>query len=186
MAVLTSPLFSGDEVLQRIADDVGGERISRTQNSVGPPVTKVQQALLMWRPDVLPESGADGEYGSETAAAVVRFKVEELGVPEFQVIPDVGPRTVIRLDEIASATPVVTSVSPASGGSGGGTTLVITGSGFNGVTAIRFGTQPVGSFSVDSDTQITAEVPSAGEVDVIVTTDAAESAPGPGATFTYT
>ena len=64
---------------------------------------KVQQALLLWDPTVLPQFGADGEYGSETAGAVHQFKARELLVPEAEIIDDVGPRTVIRLDEIALA-----------------------------------------------------------------------------------
>ena len=103
MAPLTSRLFAGDELLQRIADDIDRVRISRTQNRSGDSVRRVQEALLLWRPDILPRHGADGKYGSETAAAVHRFKVEELGVPEAEVIDDVGPRTVQRLDEIARA-----------------------------------------------------------------------------------
>jgi hypothetical protein len=35
---------------------------------------------------------------------VARFKRDELGVPEAEIIDDVGPRTVVRLDEIAAAT----------------------------------------------------------------------------------
>ncbi len=100
---LQSQLFSGDELLQRIADDVGRVRISRTQNSTGPSVARVQQALLIWDADALPNHGADGKYGDETASTVRRFKVQELGVPEAEVISDVGPKTVVRLDEIALA-----------------------------------------------------------------------------------
>ena len=67
---------------------------------------KVQQALLIRDPACLPISGADGLFGGEAAAAVHLFKVEELGVEEAQVIDDVGPLTVQRLDEIALAAEV--------------------------------------------------------------------------------
>ena len=67
---------------------------------------KVQQALLIRDPGCLPVSGADGAFGGESAAAVHSFKVEELGVEESQVIDDVGPLTVRRLDEIARAAEV--------------------------------------------------------------------------------
>ncbi|WP_438853925.1 tyrosinase family protein [Agromyces sp. M3QZ16-3] len=98
--MLSSQLFTGDDLLERIASGAP-DRISQTQNRFDPAVGKVQQALLLWRPDVLPLHGADGEYGGETEAAVVRFKVEELGVAN--PFPDVGPLTVQRLDEIAFA-----------------------------------------------------------------------------------
>ena len=99
--MLSSRLFQGDAVLQAIADDK--DRMSRHKHAHGEPARKIQTALLAWKPDVLPKFGADGHYGDETATAVHRFKVEELGVGPAGVIDDVGPRTVIRLDEIQKA-----------------------------------------------------------------------------------
>jgi len=103
-----STLFQGNQLLQAIADDAltaSGERtrISRTQSPTDPAVLKVQLALLDWRADCLPQFGADGGYGDEVAAAVHRFKAEELGVPENEIIDDVGPQTVQRLDAIRAA-----------------------------------------------------------------------------------
>jgi hypothetical protein len=95
-AVLSSELFFGDALLQAIADD--RDRISRNQHPTDPAVLKLQTALLVWDPDCLPVSGADGIYEDETAAAVVRFKIEVIGVSPDAVIDDVGPRTVITLD----------------------------------------------------------------------------------------
>jgi peptidoglycan hydrolase-like protein with peptidoglycan-binding domain len=99
--MLTSALFAGDALLEAIAADVDRERISRSQHPDDPAVGKVQTALLLWNPDVLPLHGADGHYGDETAAAVVRVKIEVLGVDAASVIDDVGPRTVQQLDAIA-------------------------------------------------------------------------------------
>jgi hypothetical protein len=97
-----SLLFQGDALLEAIAIDNPPNqiRISENQNRFDPAVRKVQIALLTWDPGCLPQWGADGEFGSEAAAAVHRFKVEELGIPEADVIDDVGPKTVIRLDWI--------------------------------------------------------------------------------------
>ncbi len=104
MVEFQSALFGGDALLQAIADDLptpdgGLTRISPSQNQDDPAVAKVQQALMDWRADAL-ASGADGVFGNESVEAVMRFKREELGVPEGDVIGDVGPRTVRRLDEI--------------------------------------------------------------------------------------
>lgn len=99
--MLTSRLFQGDAVLQAIADDK--DRMSRHRHALGQPTRKIQTALLTWRADALPKFGADGQYGNETAAAVLRFKTEELGVAPDDAIDDVGPRTVIRLDQIQAA-----------------------------------------------------------------------------------
>src|SRR5215210_6691471 len=97
---MLSDLFSGDAILQAVLED--RDRISQTQHRFGEATFKVQTALLIWDPTCLPLHGADSDYGSETAAAVVRFKAEELLVPPAQIVNDVGPRTVARLDEIAA------------------------------------------------------------------------------------
>jgi hypothetical protein len=76
------------------------------------------------------------------------------------------------------ALPTVTGVSPAAGPTAGGNTVTITGTGFQnifgfpGVTTVGFGSVPAPSFTVDSDTQLTATVPagSAGTVDVALLT----------------
>jgi hypothetical protein len=57
--------------------------------------------------------------------------------------------------------PWIASIVPNSGPSTGGTTVVITGRNFTGATAVRFGANPAASFTVDSDTQITAVSPPA-------------------------
>ncbi|MFJ9468014.1 IPT/TIG domain-containing protein, partial [Streptomyces caniferus] len=84
---------------------------------------------------------------------------------------------------VATPAPVLTSVSPVSGPSGGGTSVTLSGSGFSGASAVRFGAVSA-SFVVVSGTQITATAPAgSGTVQVTVT--------GPGGTsngvpFTYT
>ena len=40
------------------------------RNDTGNAVTKMQKGLLAWNADALPGSGADGDYGAETEAAV--------------------------------------------------------------------------------------------------------------------
>ncbi|MFD3417744.1 IPT/TIG domain-containing protein, partial [Streptomyces decoyicus] len=76
---------------------------------------------------------------------------------------------------LAAATPAVISVSPASGSSAGGNPVTVTGTGFTGATAVRFGPTP-SSFTVNSDTQITATTPSGtGTVQVTVTTPSGTS-----------
>ncbi|MEZ0371764.1 MAG: IPT/TIG domain-containing protein [Candidatus Sericytochromatia bacterium] len=72
--------------------------------------------------------------------------------------------------------PQVSSLSPASGPTTGGTSVTITGSNFTGATAVSFGATPATSFTINSNTQITAVAPAAaaGSVDVRVT--------GPGGT----
>jgi hypothetical protein len=85
--------------------------------------------------------------------------------------------------------PTVTGLSPSSGSTAGGTSVVITGTNFTNVTAVTFGGNPAANFTVDSPTQITAVDPaaaSAGSVDVVITTSSSASALAPSDQFTYT
>ena len=83
--------------------------------------------------------------------------------------------------------PVLTALSPTSGDAGGGTAVVLTGTGFTGATAVTFSGIPATSFTVMNDTTINAVTPpavAATLLPVIVTTPAGPSALGP--TWTYT
>jgi hypothetical protein len=55
--------------------------------------------------------------------------------------------------------PVVTSISPNTGPTTGGTVVTITGSGFTRATKVLFGLVPATSFTVVSDSQISATAP---------------------------
>jgi hypothetical protein len=87
----------------------------------------------------------------------------------------------------AAAVPAVTAVSPATGPTGGGTAVAVTGSGFTGATAVQFGATAAPYFTVTSDTALTAYSPpaAAGTVDVTVTTDAGTSVTSGADQFTY-
>jgi YVTN family beta-propeller protein len=77
-----------------------------------------------------------------------------------------------------AAKPAITALAPDHGSLDGGTTVTITGSHFTGATAVDFG-GTAATFTVDSDTQITATVPAAsaiGAVGVTVTTPQGTSA----------
>ncbi|MGH2768863.1 MAG: IPT/TIG domain-containing protein, partial [Actinomycetota bacterium] len=84
--------------------------------------------------------------------------------------------------ELYAPPPEVTKITPASGPAGGGTEVVIVGSGFTGTT-VRFGPLPA-SFKVESSTRIVAMSPPqpAGSVAVTVATEAGSSTAG---RFTY-
>jgi hypothetical protein len=70
-----------------------------------------------------------------------------------------------------TTTPVVNSVDPASGSTSGGTHVTVSGSGLTGATQVRFGPTPSTSFTVNSDSQISALVPpGSGTVQVTVST----------------
>ncbi|MGA2105576.1 MAG: C1 family peptidase [Methanoregula sp.] len=88
--------------------------------------------------------------------------------------------------------PTVTSVSPNSGPSTGGTSVTITGIGFTGETGVMFGSTPVTSVTAanaaSADSQIIATAPagSVGTVDVTITTPIGTSAKSSADQYTYT
>jgi IPT/TIG domain-containing protein/regulator of chromosome condensation (RCC1) repeat-containing protein len=84
--------------------------------------------------------------------------------------------------------PTVTKVEPNHGSPSGGTTVTITGTGFTGATAVKFGATNAVSFKVNSATSITAVSPKAMgalTVDVAVTTPAGTSLTSSADRFTY-
>lgn len=85
------------------------------------------------------------------------------------------------------AAPAISSVSPVSGSPAGGTSVVLTGSNFTGVTAVILGGAAATSFTVDSATQITAVTPAhaVGVVDVVVTTPGGIATAVGGFTYAY-
>jgi len=82
----------------------------------------------------------------------------------------------------------VSGVSPPSGPITGGATVIISGSGFSGATAVLFGVVNAPSFTFVSDSQLTATTPpeATGTVDVTVTTASGTSPINrPGDQFIY-
>jgi hypothetical protein len=82
--------------------------------------------------------------------------------------------------------PALTSMSPISGPVAGGTSVVLTGSGFTGATAVSFSSIPATSFNVVNATTINAVAPAGAvgaSLPVVVTTPAGPSALGP--TWSY-
>lgn len=87
---------------------------------------------------------------------------------------------------VASGAPVVSSISPSTVSAGGGATVTIVGSGFEGATAVYFGSNASSSFSVVSPTFINAAAPTnAGTVNVTVVTPTGASANTQADQLTY-
>jgi hypothetical protein len=98
-----------------------------------------------------------------------------------------GTSAILSADQFTYISPVtVTGLSVQTGPTGGGTQVVITGTDFNGATAVMFGGNPAASFTVNSATQITATSPAGGgTVDVTVTNPPYASAPVYADEFSY-
>ncbi|WP_312218793.1 IPT/TIG domain-containing protein, partial [Brevundimonas sp.] len=84
------------------------------------------------------------------------------------------------------AVPKVTSISPAKGLAAGGTTVTITGTDFTNATGVTFEGTAAPSYTVNSDTQITAIAPAGtGTANIRVTTAGGPSAWSIGGRYTY-
>jgi alpha-tubulin suppressor-like RCC1 family protein len=82
--------------------------------------------------------------------------------------------------------PTVSGIAPNEGPRAGGTTVTISGTEFNGATAVKFGSSEAASFTVNSDKSISAvSPPGTGTVDVTVTTPGGTSATSEADRFTY-
>jgi hypothetical protein len=81
---------------------------------------------------------------------------------------------------------VVTGLNPTEGPNTGGTSVVISGTGFTGATQVLFGAIPATGFTIDSDSQITAVSPAgSGTVDVLVATPTGTSPVSAAAKFRF-
>jgi hypothetical protein len=83
--------------------------------------------------------------------------------------------------------PAIKKLSPKKAPMAGGSPVTITGTGFNGVTAVKFGTADATSFHVNSATSIAATAPAGakGSVEVSVTTPNGTTPASRKARFTY-
>ena len=113
-----------------------------------------------------------------------------VGTVDVTVANSGGTSTTSPSDQFTytTGTPTVTGISPNSGLTGGGTTVIITGTGFTGATSVRFGANAVPAFAVNSAMRITATSPAgtAGTVDVTVANSGGTSTTSPSDQFTYT
>jgi hypothetical protein len=114
------------------------------------------------------------------------------GTVDITVVTENGFNQPSAADEFTYVQPVpaptVSSVSPSSGSTAGGTQVTITGTNLSGATAVDFGSVAATGVSVNSaGTQITATSPagSAGTVDVTVTTAGGTSKTSSADEFTY-
>ncbi|MGX7760475.1 IPT/TIG domain-containing protein [Streptomyces angustmyceticus] len=105
------------------------------------------------------------------------------GTVQVTVTGPGGTSNGVSFTYVAVSAPVLTSVTPTSGPPAGGTTVTLTGTGLATATAVRFGSTPATSFTVVSDTHITAVAPAGtGTVQVTVTNPGGTSN---GISYTY-
>lgn len=145
-------------------------------------------------------AGSDGDLGFDVAVgpggAYIVGQANAYASPpgNFPTTPDAfqarapgGSEVFVAKVAETPTSPLVTSLRTRSGPVTGGTNVTIVGSGLSGATAVRFGDTPAASFTVESDSRISAVSPARerGRTTVTVTTPAGTTPPNPVATFEY-
>jgi uncharacterized repeat protein (TIGR02059 family) len=123
---------------------------------------------------------------ASTDVVTVTYAPGTIKAADNGVLAAFGPLPVTN--NFLGPAPTVTSIAPASGPVNGGTRVTVTGTGFIGATAVKFGAKAGTNLTVKSDTQIRITSPdgAAGAVvHVTVTTPAGTSAANPADRFTY-
>ncbi|HZO07589.1 MAG TPA: IPT/TIG domain-containing protein [Solirubrobacterales bacterium] len=120
-----------------------------------------------------PGQGGD-KIGTVSSTAGAAFAAFKLPFPDGSTAFPLGSSNrEVAFNAVVKPAPVVTAVSPKSGSFKGGTKVTITGTDLSGASAVSFGGAPAKSFTVDSETQITAVTAAAKKPDaaaVAVTT----------------
>jgi hypothetical protein len=118
--------------------------------SLAAPLGAAVDALLQL--DVNNQTTAGGAFTQNalTIGVGAGGSLARVGLANATVGPNAG---------IAGVLPVVTGLTPVTGPESGGTSVTITGANFTGASSVMFGAVPAASFTVDSDTQITAVSP---------------------------
>jgi PASTA domain/IPT/TIG domain len=129
------------------------------------------------------------EIGIATAAGA-SYAFANPSIFEGATVPPSGGESgkEVELSAEVQPQPEITAVAPSTGSVVGGTAVTITGTNLNGASAVKFGTKPAATFTVVSETQITATAPAAtkvARVDIGVTTLAGISPTVRADGFTY-
>jgi hypothetical protein len=113
---------------------------------------------------------------------------ESAGTVDIVITTSSGPTLPTSADRFTFVGPVVTKVKPASGLTTGGNKVTIDGTGFQGATAVRFGSTSVTPAAVNSKGKtitVTAPAHSAGVVDITVVTPAGTSSTSNADLYTF-
>ena len=206
----TSPV-TGRVILWRVNQTVGGpfrlrvlrpngdniyttlgvsERVSTTSPSLQtfPTTIPIQAGDTIGLEAVEPaedEAGFLDFSGEPEAAFIVWVPPPPDGVPTKAELPDTEEAFAFNAD--VQPVPSISSISPAAGDIRGGTKVVLTGTDFTNASKVVLGEKPLTSYSVDSETQITAVttgVSKPGPVTIAVTTPGGTTtAPTPQYTY---
>jgi hypothetical protein len=124
------------------------------------------------------------DSGTQITASITISGAAATGVRDVSVTTLGGTGTLTGGFTVEAAPPTISAVNPASGGKGQTLSVVITGTGLTGATAVGFGADiAVNSYTVDSAVQITASITVSGTA-TLGARDVSVTAPGGTAPLT--
>ena len=182
-------------ILTIIDNDTGQPLVSYLEPAAGPISggnTVIINGVNLSAATVVSFGGVAASIVSNTATQVAVIVPARAGAGAVTVQVSTGfgtsPVSPGATYRYAASLPTVTSVSPASGPSSGGTTVVIFGNTFTGLIAVTFGGVISPLATANEPGKITAVTPpnTAGTVDVLVTTGFGTSTASAATKFTYT
>ncbi len=189
---VTTPGGTSDSVVGDLYSYIGAPRVTGVSPGSGPAAGGISVTITGtdFTADATVKFGANAATGITVVSATQITATAPAGTGDVvvQVTTPNGTSTRSGYDGFSYiAAPVITSISPNSGPTAGGTHFTITGTGFTGVRSVNVGGVPLGPvWSINSDTQIDVTAPAGtGTVDVTVTTAGGTSATSANAQFTY-
>lgn len=143
-----------------------GEKVGIIQVSVG----KSARIAMIWE---------DQKVGT--------IKYREVGFSSRTIKPEIRIDGAVEWDDTRIGAPTVVGVSPNTGPAAGGTTVIITGTNFIGITGLFIGGVAANAFTIMDSATIIATVPAswAGTFYIVVIGDNGESNAGPSCHYTY-
>jgi len=130
--------------------------------------------------------GISASFAVDSSTQITATSPAGAGKVDVVVTTFGGSSTNTSADDF-SYVPTVTLLAPATGPAAGGTSVVITGSGFTASSTVSFGSNPATSVTFMSSTQLDVVSPAGtGLVDVVVTTTGGSNLNTANDDFTYT
>jgi hypothetical protein len=127
----------------------------------------------------------ESNIGDTISEGSVSVWIPALAEGSLATYPEAIPSFLLGYDADVLPVPTVSSIGPMAGPTAGGTTTVLEGSNFEEVRSVTFGSAPASSYTVDSDSRITAVSPPGASGNAVVRVTTAAGTADPPEPFVY-
>lgn len=175
------------QVLSPSGTSATGVATSAPQTPVGTAIDTFPTSLPIRKGQIIAlKTPTGGQLAAKLVpgASEIAFFGPALGDGETRAGSAPSAEIAIALNAVVQPAATIATISPVGGPSTGGTQVTITGTDFEGASAVKFGAPSATSFMIASETQIVAVAPPGTGVVPVTVTTAAGTATAPQ-TFTY-